>query len=64
MLAPVFTPLHPTDINNDGSGTVADVLIMLGQFSCTSDCTGDVNNDGSVTVADLLFILSHFGEVC
>jgi len=37
---------------------------MLGQFSCTSDCTADVNNDGTVTVADLLFILSHFGEVC
>ena len=54
----------PADINNDGHVTVADILIMLGQFSCTSDCTGDVNNDGSVTVADLLFILSHFGEVC
>ena len=54
----------PADINNDGFVTVSDILIMLGQFSCTSDCTADVNNDGTVTVADLLFILSHFGEVC
>jgi len=43
---------------------VADLLIVLSEFGCTSDCTADVDGDGSVTVADVLLILSAFGSLC
>jgi len=54
----------PNDVNNDGSTTVADLLIVLSEFGCPSDCTADVNGDGSVTVADVLLLLSAFGSLC
>ena len=45
--------------------TISDVLILLGDFGCTSECVGDVDGDGVVTVADLLGgILASFGEAC
>ena len=54
----------PNDVNGDGSITVADLLIVLSEFGCTSDCTADVDGDGSVTVADVLLVLSAFGSLC
>ena len=29
----------PQDLNADGSITVADVLLILGEFGCTSNCS-------------------------
>ena len=54
----------PNDVNNDGSTTVSDLLIVLSEFGCPSTCTADVNGDGSVTVADVLLVLSAFGSLC
>jgi choice-of-anchor B domain-containing protein len=54
----------PNDVNGDGSITVADLLIVLSEFGCTSDCTADVDGDGAVTVADVLLVLSAFGSLC
>ena len=54
----------PEDINGDGSVTVADVLIILGEFNCLSGCTADVDGDGAVTVSDLLLLLAAFGTSC
>jgi len=54
----------PNDVNSDGSITVADLLIVLSEFGCTSGCTADVDGDGSVTVADVLSVLSAFGSLC
>ena len=55
----------PGDLNSDGFVTISDVLILLGDFGCTSACVGDVDGDGVVTVADLLGgILASFGEAC
>lgn len=54
----------PYDVNGDGSITVADLLIVLGEFGCTSACTADVDEDGAVTVADVLAVLSAFGSSC
>ena len=54
----------PADLNGDGAITVADVLIVLGEFGCTSNCTADVDGDGAVTVGDVLAILSAFGDMC
>jgi hypothetical protein len=43
---------------------VADILLLLGDFGCQSDCSTDINVDGVVSVADILVLLSHFGEAC
>ena len=54
----------PTDLNGDGSITVADVLAILSEFGCTLNCSYDVNGDNSITVSDVLDILSTFGDLC
>ena len=52
------------DLNNDNSVTVADLLLILSEFGCTSGCTTDINGDGVTTVSDLLELLSVFGTAC
>ncbi len=53
------------DINGNGTVEVSDVLLLLSDFGCTSDCTdGDVDGDGAVSVADILLLLAAFGEEC
>ena len=54
----------PTDLNIDGSTTVADVLAILSEFGCILNCQYDVDGDASVTVGDVLDILAAFGEIC
>ena len=54
----------PADLNGDGTITVADALIVLGEFGCASNCSADVDGDGAVTVGDVLALLSAFGEMC
>ena len=51
-------------MNNDGSVTVADVLLILGEFGCTIGCAADVDGDGAVSVGDVLNVLSVFGQSC
>jgi len=52
------------DFNNDGAVTVADLLLLLTDFSQEGeDLVTDVNNDGTVSVADILALLSGFGSV-
>ena len=52
------------DINNDGSITVSDLLMVLADFGCVSGCDSDVDGDSAVSVADLLGLLAVFGAVC
>ena len=55
----------PGDLDSDGFIVIGDVLLLLGDFGCTANCTADVNGDGTVTVQDLLDgILSNFGTAC
>jgi len=54
----------PEDLNGDGVVSVADILELLGQFGCTSDCSADLNDDGSTNVQDILILLAAFGTVC
>ena len=56
--------LCPTDLNADGTTTVADVLAILSEFGCILNCQYDVDGDSSVTVSDVLDILAAFGEIC
>ena len=51
-------------MNVDGFISVADVLMLLGEFGCTIECEVDVDGDEVVTVADILQILSAFGSEC
>lgn len=53
-----------SDLNQDGTVTTSDLLIILGAFgtSCPSgDCPSDINEDGTISVADLLLFLGEFG---
>jgi len=52
------------DLNEDGALTIQDLLIILGDFGCTSSCEGDVDGDGAVTIYDALSFLSLFGTTC
>ena len=60
----VFAPACPEDLNNDGQITVADLLELLADFGCTSDCSADLNGDGATNVNDILQILAAFGNDC
>ena len=60
----VFAPACPEDLNNDGQITVADLLELLADFGCTSDCSADLNGDGAINVNDILQILAAFGNDC
>ena len=45
----------------DGVIGVSDLLGLLSDFGCTSDCgASDLDQDGSVNVADILGLLSLF----
>jgi len=54
----------PNDLNGDGAITVADILVVLSEFNCMSNCTADVDDDGVVTVSDVLTLLAAFGQSC
>lgn len=54
----------PEDLNQDGSVTVADMLILLSDFGCISGCVADINGDGATNVTDMLILLAAFGEDC
>lgn len=56
----------PADLNNDGIISVADILILLGEFGCSENCENDINSEGmgAVNIIDLLVILSVFNTDC
>ena len=51
------------DFNCDGIVNVADLGIIISQFSC-SGCFADLDQDGLVTVLDLNVFSGLFGAVC
>ena len=64
--APEACVVCPADVNGNGAIEVSDVLMVLSDFGCASDCNTmtDLDGDGSITVADVLTVLSAFGENC
>jgi mono/diheme cytochrome c family protein len=57
----------PTDINNDGSTNVLDLIDLLlcfGQPAVPGCESEDVNADGTVNVLDLIDLLLEFGQAC
>lgn len=57
-------PLCLGDLNSDLLVTVADILLLLGEFGCLGDCFADLSGDDSVSVDDLLAVLANFGLEC
>jgi len=54
----------PPDFDDNGTVSVNDVLVALGDFGCIGSCTADLNGDGLVGVADILLVLAQFGQPC
>jgi hypothetical protein len=59
---PVFYCLE--DVVPNGIIDTSDILLMLSQYGCLSDCSTDMNGDGSVTISDMLVVLAVFGQPC
>lgn len=57
-------PACPGDFDNDGLRTVADILILLADFGCLSNCVADLDDNEAVTTEDMLIMLSLFGVPC
>ncbi|MCB0761095.1 MAG: hypothetical protein KDC12_06180 [Flavobacteriales bacterium] len=54
----------PGDYNRDGTIDTSDLLIFLGGFGSSGECTVDLNGDFVVDTSDLLMFLSAFGSIC
>ena len=52
------------DLDNDDLVAVSDVLALLGEFGCLSECQFDLTGDGMITTADMLVMLAEFGQTC
>lgn len=52
------------DFNNDFQINISDLLVLLGDFGCTSACVADMDNDGVVNTADLVLFNTLYGSTC
>jgi hypothetical protein len=42
----------------------ADMLVIIAEYGCLTNCSIDFNSNGSTDINDLLFLLAIFGESC
>lgn len=54
----------PGDFTGDSSISTADLLLLLAEMGCLTDCLADMDGDGMVSTTDLLAFLAVFGEAC
>ena len=52
------------DFDLDGNITINDLLYILQDFGCTSNCSADINNDDIVSTDDIGLFLGLFGSTC
>ena len=52
------------DFDLDGNITINDLLYILQDFGCTSNCFADINNDDIVSTDDIGLFLGLFGSTC
>jgi choice-of-anchor B domain-containing protein len=52
------------DFNNDLSVNVGDLLILLSEMGCLSNCNTDITGDNQTTSNDLLSFLTYYGTTC
>ena len=48
----------PEDIDGDGSVSVTDLLVLIGDWGDCNCCSSDINIDGEVNVIDLLAVIA------
>ncbi|MCY4404705.1 MAG: sulfatase-like hydrolase/transferase [Candidatus Poribacteria bacterium] len=55
---------HPSDVNNDGTVDVDDLLIVANSFEADTleYPKVDINKDGIVDIIDFLYVAAHLGE--
>lgn len=54
----------PGDFDGDNLVGITDLMAILGEFGCQSNCSMDLNDDGSLNVSDLVLWLGLFGASC
>ncbi len=52
------------DFNFDGFINITDLLLLLGDFGCQSNCNADLNGDDAVNSSDMLVFLGLFDSEC
>ena len=52
------------DFDHDGQRTTTDLLMLLSEWSCSTDCSTDLNNNGWIDITDVLAFLALFGLPC
>tara|TARA_B100000767_G_scaffold69118_1_gene65718 strand:- start:3174 stop:6494 length:3321 start_codon:yes stop_codon:yes gene_type:complete len=52
------------DFDLDGIITVNDLLYLLADFGCSSNCSADITNDNTVNTNDIALFLGLFGTYC
>ncbi|MFZ6052745.1 fibronectin type III domain-containing protein [Halocola ammonii] len=52
------------DLDGNQVVSTSDLLILVGDFGCTSNCDADISGDDMVDATDLLDFLSQFGSIC
>ncbi len=60
----LLVPLQSADLNQDGSVSVEDLLLLLAAWGPCNDCqacSADLDNDCIVGVSDLLLLLAGWG---
>lgn len=67
ILAASVPPLDtcPEDIVINGQIDIFDMLELLSQYGCNTNCnSADINDDSLVNTDDLLMVLALFGQAC
>ena len=57
-------PSCPGDLNGNYLIDVSDLLGMLSEFGCSSNCNDDLDGDGTIGIGDLLILLGGLGLPC
>lgn len=52
------------DYNCDGYISVSDLLILIGDFGCSTGCFADLDGNDIITVADMLIFTGLYGTTC
>ena len=52
------------DLTGDGIVGSSDILELISNYGCITNCSVDFNSNGSTDINDLLFLLSIFGDSC